>query len=130
MQVSAPAHLPLMFQFTVNPPVLLSQPSARTCATHVTFSRQVHCEANHTIGNPAPLLDAKTGTLFLFFSRDNTQVLVRSAPHGTAGPTPMHTPTPYVCTQVMRSYTHGAERTTPQNQTLALKPHAEACRHL
>jgi sialidase-1 len=60
---------------------------------------QVVSEAGHTIGNPSPVADAKTGQLWLLYSRDNAQVLLTGSADGGA--------------------TWGA---TPVNLTAALKP--------
>ena len=45
---------------------------------------QVASEAGHTIGNPSPVADAKTGKLWLLYSRDNAQVLLTGSADGGA----------------------------------------------
>jgi len=36
----------------------------------------VYTEANHTIGNPSPVVDRETGAILLLFNRDNSSVLI------------------------------------------------------
>jgi sialidase-1 len=58
----------------------------------------VHVEQGHTIGNPAPVADLKTGAVHLLFSRDNNEVYT------------------------MQSEDNGETWTVPVNQTSKLKP--------
>ena len=68
--------------------------AADTAATHVVMRRSndlgrtwsdtsvIHSDGKRTVGNPVPVLDRDTGTLWLFFCKDNREVWLTSTTDG------------------------------------------------